>query len=255
MQLSYKVIKNNSIKNNGLKEIITAVERIAIKSCPDDTVKSNMDSYDNLARTILENARKQKELLLARAYEESRKIQDEAIIKAEKITKEAYELGFKEGKEFGFNSVYNEALQEAEKEKNIIITSAEELLTSAKEEYENYIENKKNQLIDLVVCASEIVLKKELTDKSSINDMIYGALETSKKAKNFIIRCNEIYVDELKAQIVNWKEKLGYMGDIFILKDDSLENGNAIIDKGNGKLVIGIDYALQKIKELLEGKE
>lgn len=255
MQLSYKVIKNNSIKNNGLKEIITDANQVPIKSSQDITIINNMDSYDNLAKTILENARKQKDLVLARAYEEARKIQDEALISAEKITKEAYDIGFKEGKELGFNTAYSEAKQNAEKEKNLIIASAEELLMNAKIEYENYFENKKSEIFNLVVCAAEAVLKKELNDKTSINNMIYAALEASKNTNNFIIKCNELYIDELKVQVAEWKGKLGFMGDIFILKDNNLELGNAIIDKGNGKIVISIDCALLKIKELLEGKE
>lgn len=255
MQLSYRVIKNNSIKNNGFKDIITDTQQMPIKSIQDGTIVNNMDSFNNLAKTILENARIQKEQILARAYEESRIIEDEALKKAENIAKEAYELGFKKGEEHGFNTAYKEAQQEAEQEKKLIITSAKELLMSAKAEYEYYFENKKNEIYDLVLCASEAVIKKELSDKSLINNMIYEALEASKKSTNFIIRCNETYVDELKAQIINWKENLGYMGDIFVIKDNSLELGNAIIDKGNGKLEIGIDYALQKIRELLEEKE
>lgn len=255
MQLSYKVIKNNSVKNNGLKEIITTPNEIFVTSFPDESVNSNLDGYNNMARTILENARRQKEQVLANAIDEARKIEDEATKRAVKIAKDAYESGFNEGKEAGFNKAYKEALEEAEKEKASIIAAAEELLMNAKVEYEGYLENKKSELFDLIVCASEAVLKKELTDKSSINSMIYDALEASKKAKIFIIKCNEIYVEELNTQIVTWKEKLGFNGDIFIIKDNSLENGNAIIDKGNGKVVVGIDYALQRIRELLEGKE
>lgn len=254
MQLSYKVIKNNSIKNNGQKEIVTNTEQMYVTSFT-DTVGNNMDSYNNIARTILENARKQKDELLAKAYEEAGIIEEEAVKKAESLAKDAYENGYKEGKELGFNTAYNEAIKDAEKEKERIITSAEELLFNAKAEYENYFENKKEELLDLIVCISEAVLKSELKDKSAINNMIFNALEASKKASNFIIRCNEIYVEELRTQVETWKEKLAYNGDIFIIKDNTIEAGNAVIDKGNGKLVVGIEYALQRIRELLEGKE
>lgn len=255
MQLSYKVIKNNSIKSNGLKEIITDAEQVAIQQSQDGKIISNMDSYNNLAKTILENARIQKEQILARAYDEARIIQEEALKKVEDITKEAYEIGFKEGKELGFNSVFNEAKEAAEKEKELIIETANELLFNAKLEYENYLENKKSEIFDLIICASEAVLKNELKDKSSLNNIIFNALEASKNTDNFIIKCNEIYIDELKEQVFSWKEKLGFMGEIFIIKDNSLEVGKAIIDKGNGRIVIGIDCALLKIRELLEGKE
>ncbi|MFL0269650.1 FliH/SctL family protein [Candidatus Clostridium radicumherbarum] len=256
MQLSYRIIKNNSIKDDGLREIVTNLEKPQITSYTEDAVSSiNMEGYNNLASTILENARRQKEQILAKAYEDAAMIEDNAMKEAEKLKKAAYENGYGEGKEQGYNLAYKEALDEAEVKKNSIIASAEEILFNAKIEYESYLENKKSELIDLVVCAAEAVLKNEVKDKSSINKMIFDALEASKNANNFIIRCNEIYAMELKEQVENWKDNLGYHGDIFVVKDNTIEAGNAIINKGNGKLVIGINYALQRIRELLEGKE
>jgi len=256
MQLSYRIIKNNSVKNYGLKEIVTAKEKPQIASYPEETINNNnMEGYNNLANTILENARRQKEQILAKAYEDAQEIEEEAVKSAEKLKKAAYDNGYSEGKELGYNSAYNEALKEAESEKNLIIASAEETLFNAKAEYENYLENKKSELFDLIVCAAEAVLKNELKDKSAINKMLFDALQSSKKASTFIIRCNEIYADELKDQTGTWKEKLGFNGDIFIVKDNTIEAGNAVIDKGNGKLVVGINYALQRIRELLGGKE
>jgi flagellar assembly protein FliH len=244
------------VKNYGLKEIVTAQVKPQITSYPEKIVNnSNMEGYNNLANNIIENARRQKEQILVKAYEDAQKIEENAVINVEKQKKDAYEIGFKEGKELGFKSAYDETLKEAEKEKNLIIASAEDTLFNAKVEYENYLESKKVELFDLIVCAAEAVLKAELKDKSAINKMIFDALDASKKASTFIIRCNEIYVEELKAQVENWKGKLGFNGEIFIIKDNTLEIGNAVIDKGNGKLVVGIDFALQRIRELLEGKE
>ena len=40
-------------------------------------------------------------------------------------------------------------------------------------------------------------------------------------------------------------------GEIFILEDELMEPGNAIIDKGTGKAVIGIDVALEKLENAL----
>lgn len=256
MQLSYRIIKNNSVKDDGLREIVTNLVKPQITSYPEDTVSTNnMEGYNNLVSTIIENARRQKEQILAKAYEDAAIIEDNAVKDAEKLKKAAYEKGYGEGKEEGFNLAYKKALDEAEIKKNSIIESAEEILFNAKIEYESYLEDKKSELIDLIVCAAEAVLKYEIKDKSSISKMIFDALEASKNANNFIIRCNEIYASELKEQVEEWKDKLGYHGDIFVVKDNTIEPGNAIINKGNGKLVVGINYALQRIKELLEGKE
>jgi flagellar assembly protein FliH len=39
--------------------------------------------------------------------------------------------------------------------------------------------------------------------------------------------------------------------DVFVLADESVEQGNALIESLNGKLVVGIDDVIGKIKEEL----
>lgn len=251
MQLLYNVIKNNSVKNSGFKPIVTNEELPTTKSEKENNIKNNIESYENLAKTMIENARRQSEIILSKAYEEARAIEEEASVKAS----EAYENAFRQGYEEGYNKIYKEIMEKARTESQAIVLSAEELLKNAKIEYEKYLESKAMEINDLILTIAETILKREVKDRDSINGMIFEVLENSKNAKNFIIRCNSIYVEELKSQVESWKEQLGFFGDIFILKDDSIEPGNALIDKGNGKVTVGVKYALQKIKAILEGKE
>jgi flagellar assembly protein FliH len=251
MQSSYNVIKNNSVKNTGLREIFTSAETIAIKPEKEANIKENIESYESLARTIMENARRYSEQIKIKAYEEARTLEGNALIKAEQLKKEAYEKGYKEG----HNKAYVETMKQTKIKSEAIIASADEVLTDAKAEYEEYLKRKSKDINNLILSIATTVLKKEVQDKSSINEMIYEALEASKNARNFIIRCNGTYVEELKVQTTTWKEQLGFLGDIFVIKDNSIELGNAIIDKGNGKVIVGIDYALQRIKDILEGRD
>jgi flagellar assembly protein FliH len=263
MQLSYNVIKNNSVKDLGAKEIVTDAEAKVVKFPvvinPENGAASvpnvQMESYEKLAKSLIENARRQSEAILSRAYEDARLIEEDAAHKAELMQNEAFERGYSEGNEEGFNKAYNETMISAKREAEAIIASAEALLGDAKHQYEEYLKEKSQEISEMILTIAESVLKKEVQDSSTVKTMIFNALETSKNAKNFIIRCNTIYVEELKAIVPNWKEELGYLGDIFILKDDSLEIGNAVIDKGNGKVVVGVDIALQKISDILEGKD
>lgn len=251
MQLLYKVIKNNSVIDNGAKEIKTNAEQTVIKAAPQGASRGSIDSYENLARSILENARIQKEQIMSKAYEEVRKIEDEALLKAEEIKRQGYEEAFKEGQEAGFNK----GLQQAENEKERAAASAVDMMVSARKQFEKYFEEKQKEIFDTIVSISEKVIKREITDKAFIADMIYDALEASKNSKNFIIRCNEAHVEELNSETINWKEKLGFKGDIFIVKDNNVQIGNAFIDKGNGRLEVGINVALHRVRELMEGKE
>jgi flagellar assembly protein FliH len=255
MQSSYNVIKNNSVKNTGLREIFTSAETVAIKSEKEANIKENIESYESLARTIMENARRYSEQIKIKAYEEARTLEESALIKAEQLKKEAYEKGYEEGYEEGHNKAYAETMKQTKIKSEAIIASADRVLTDAKVEYEEYLIRKSKDINNLILSIATTVLKKEVEDKSSINAMIYEALESFKNARNFIIRCNGAYVEELKVQTTSWKEQLGFLGDIFVINDNSIELGNAIIDKGNGKVIVGIDYALQRIKDILEGRD
>ncbi len=251
MQSSYNVIKNNSIKNTGNREIVTMDEAGAIKAESEALAKSHIESYESLAKSILENARRKKEQILIKAYEEAKNIEEDALIRAEQLKNEAFELGHSEG----YSVAYDETMKQAKLEGEAIVASAMNLLESAKAEYEAYLQSKEKDIKDLVLTIANTVLRKEIEAEDSINSMIYEALEASKRSKNFIIRCNSRHTSELKKQSKDWKAKLGFTGDIFIVEDNSLEAGNAVIDKGNGKVIVGIDYALQRLEEILEERE
>lgn len=251
MQSSYNVIKNTSVKNTGLRQIVTNAESETIKAECEENAKNHIESYENLARNIVENARRQAEHIKIKAFQDVKNIEEEAFFKAEQLKNEAYKKGYEEG----FNEAYPQAIEQATAEGNAIIASAEELLQNAKAEYESYLQNKAKDINDLIAAIARAVLKKEVQAEEAINSMILEALEASKKSSNFIIRCSTVHVETLKAQANNWKEQLGFLGDIFILGDSSLEAGNAVIDKGNGKIIVGIDYALERIEDILKEKE
>lgn len=251
MQLLYNVIKSSSIKDTGHKNIVTDEEIRSAKVERESKIKNHMDSYESLAKSIIENARKQSEAILSKAYEEAGNLEEEASVKAKK----AYEDGLKKGYKEGYEKGYEDTVQKAKEESDAIISSAEDMLKNADLEYEKYLQSKTYEINELIITIAESVLKREVKQKDAINEMIFNALENSKNAKTFIIRCSSIYADEIKAQITAWKEKLGFLGEIFVIKDDSIEKGNAVIDKGNGKIVVGIDYAVKKLREIFEGNE
>lgn len=255
MQSSYNVIKNNTVKNSGSKQIVTSSELIPLNAENEEHIKNHIESYENLARTMLENARRQGEQVVAKAYEDASYIESQALKDAEGLKQEAYDSAFKEGYEQGYNEAYNSGIEKVKVEGEAIIASAMELLNNSKAEYEEYLQKKSAEIKELVLTITKSVLNKELQEENVIKNMIYVALEQSKGSRNFIIRCNEKHVQELKAQVENWKEQLGFFGDIFVLKDETINVGNAIIDKGNGKIIVGVEYALQRINQILEGKD
>ena len=67
----------------------------------------------------------------------------------------------------------------------------------------------------------------------------------------FLAGCVEENKESLDKQILELKENSLINKDVFILSDESVDKGNALIESLNGKLVIGIDDVIGKIKEEL----
>ena len=55
--------------------------------------------------------------------------------------------------------------------------------------------------------------------------------------------------------IENWKSKIAFQGDIFVIEDNFLEDGTAVIEKETGKSIVSISYGIEKIKELFKEEQ
>ena len=76
-----------------------------------------------------------------------------------------------------------------------------------------------------------------------------------RKSKTFIIKSREKYCSEFRKKIDVWKEQLPFKGDIFIIPDESIEEGSVIIEMDNGKMIFGVDTAYEKIKSIFKDGE
>lgn len=251
MQSLYKVIKNTSVVEDGEKEIVTDFQSknvIQQKELGEINAKMFIDSYEELARTMVENARRQSDEFLSKAFTES-----------ERMGKEAYEKGYNEGKQTGYNDGFNKAYEEgyqknfdkATAEGEAIKNNADNVLKNSIEEKERYFKEKEEEIKNLIVNCVEAVLKREVKDEDGLNSVIFQALSKVKNTKTFIIKSNKIYCDELKNKVELWKEQLPFKGDMFIIPDESMEQGKAVIEIDNGKIELSIEDAVEKIKEIV----
>ena len=168
MQLLCNVIKNSSIIKEGNKPIVTEFQNISEmqqKELGETNAKTFIDSYENLARTMLEDARKQRDEILSTAYSE-----------AERISKEAYEKAYQEGCEKGHSDAFEKAYEDgyrsnidrALQEAEIIKSNADNILRTCIEEKERYIREKEMEIKDLIINSVESILKREVKDKDCI---------------------------------------------------------------------------------------
>ena len=252
MHLSYNVIKGNRavakdakiISTESVIELDTEVTSEGVSGVTYEEAQAYINNYKKLGQNILEDARKRRDDYIVEAAE-----------KAKEIEKEAYEEGYKQGlangKEDGKKEAFDKYIPQATKQAEDMIANAEHILSSANENYELYLESKKSEIIELVITIAEQVLKREVSDKDSINSLVEEAINLSKGEENVVIKCNSTYEEELKKQIPVWKTLNNISGEIFILTDENMECGNAVIEKKTGKVVVGIDMGLEKIKEAI----
>lgn len=261
MQSSYSIIKKDCALDAEKKKISTEYtskqkesefeefeEEIKEEFYSKEEVESLIEKYEQMGKTIIQEANNKKEAIVL-----------QSTINCEKLEKEAYEKGYEEGLKNGYDDGYKKAYDEnidlAKEKAKEIIDKAETILKTANYNYEKYLEEKKSDIIKLSLEIAKNILKKEFSYESSLNSMIEEAIELSRGEENLIIKCNSIHVEELKLQVDRWKISYSIKDKIFILNDDFMEPGNAVIEKPTGKVIVGLDIGMEEIKKEILGQD
>lgn len=251
MLSSYKIIKKSSVVDDGGKEINTLYSNSKSKELGEKNAKDFIESYETLARTMVENARRQGEQILSKAFDEAQQIEQDAYRKGyEKGMQEGYEQSYQKGIEES-NTYYETMKNQVQMESDMKIKNADSLLFQAKEEYIRYLDEKKDEIKDLILSITENILKKEIKDKDAISNMILDAVEIAVKSKTIVVKCRGSYVEDIKEKVEIWKNGVVYRGEVFVAADDNLEEGCAVIQRENGKIVVDINDAMEKVREIL----
>ncbi|WP_294354000.1 FliH/SctL family protein [uncultured Clostridium sp.] len=248
MQSSYNLVKKGQVLEGDSKVINTEYippKHISKKTEITCDPEIYIGSYENIAKNILEDAR-----------QKSENIRSEAIAEARNIEKDAYEQGYLQGKNNGYEDGKKEAIEsvlpQATNEANRIKSEASELLLRATEDYNNYLEEKKLDIIKLSITIAEKILRREVSVDTGINDMIEDAFKQVKGEESVVIKCNEMYIDEIKSKIDYWKQTYSISKDIFVFKDN-LDYGSVIIEKSTGKIEMSIENGLDSIVKSILG--
>ena len=253
MQLSFNVIKNSRVIEQGKSEINTQLSEVPVVVTMGENQgfkNVTMESYENIARyediasNLLENARHESEKIISKAFVDAAEAKTGAI-------KEGLEQGSKEG----YEKAYNEAISGAMVEANNVRAKADTMLIAAKSEYDEYLIEKEKHIKDLIISIAENILKKEVKEPDAVNEMIFNTLKAERNIKFYIIKTNSSHFDMVKSQIENWKSKLAFQGDIFVIEDKFLEDGTAVIEKETGKSIVSISYGIEKIVEIFKEEQ
>ena len=154
MQSSYSVIKRDFAKSGDKKLIETeyVLKRPVVEleiNAEDETPQlpqidpeEILKKYEDIGKRILEDAKREKQAITLKA-------QMEAELAEKKAYEKGYEQGLKNGHEDGYKEAYEKTIDSAKNEAKEIVNKAENLLRSANENYDMYLENKKIDVIKL----------------------------------------------------------------------------------------------------------
>lgn len=245
MRSSYSLIKKDNALS-GEAKVISTTYKIETPTTSEDVTSEVVENivpisnYENIGQNIIKEAQRKKETIMI-----------EALKKAEELEKEAYHKGYNQGKINGYEDGKKEAIEsvlpEAEADAKEIIEKANKILRSAREDYDNYLRDKKEEIIKLSICIAEKILKTKVQRDDGLNDIIESSLEMAKGEDNIIVRCNPIYEEALRNKVELWKTVYNITGEIFLLVTDDMEPGNVIIEKTTGKIKVGVETGLENI--------
>ena len=249
MQSSYSLIKKDQALSGELMKIST------------NYVAKTTDRYDSKEIESEANMIGNFEAIGAGIIKEAQRKRDQILLESRTqgalIEKNAYEKGYNQGIQNGHEDGKKEAIEatipQARKEAEDIINKAGSILSGAEQDYNEYLNNKTRDIINLAFSIAEKILKKEVLKENGIDQIIEEAFKLAKGEQNIIIRCNSIYEDELKGKIQIWKANYNITGEIFVLISEDIEPGNAIIEKNSGKMQVGVDIGLEKIMKAIVG--
>ncbi len=300
MQLSYNLIRKNQALSSNSKVISTEyVKGFDIEDDKEDIIckqsgktieeiEDILSNYESIGNSIVLEAKRKKDEIMYKALEESQAMEREAYEKgyaqgkengyedgkkeaivleakrkkdeimykaleeSQAMEREAYEKGYAQGKENGYEDGKKEAIEnilpQVERQAAETIKKADEILEGAKEDYIRYLESKKEDIIRLSIAIAEKVIRKKVTDEDGISEILEEGIRLSKGEENLVIKCNPKYVSSIKEHIPVWKASYSISGEIFVLPNEGVSLGNAIIEKASGKVEVGIDVSLKAIE-------
>lgn len=236
MSTSFSIIKQKNISNKG---------HIKLSHYKVEGKRIDTSYAKNLAEDIINEANIKKEEIIQKAIENVKEIEKEAYTKG-------YDQGIKNGYEDGYKEVYEEYIEKAKHEALEIKNNADKILLNSNKLIADYMKSIQKEIIQTCINISSKVLNKHFEDETSMNDMLESIIQRYELDGNIIVKCNEIYIEHLQEKIMELENK-SKKTKIFLVADNDIEKGNVIIEKEEGRLTLGLDIAIERLREELVG--
>ena len=249
MSRSNNILRNKEIQIDGKLSFKISDDREIVSNIPVKLLKER----EEIEKKILE-AKKEYEEVKDKTELERERILLEAKTEAKSIEKKAYELGYEQGLKNGYEDGYKESyeknIEKAIKESKEIKEEGYKTLLEVKNQTIDYIKDNKKEIIEISISIAEQVLREKFEDTDTMNRLLENVIKEYNLRKDMVIKINPNYINQL--QISDIKNNLDLTQRVFVVCDSDIEKGNVEIETGSGKLFVGIDGVLEKIRtELL----
>lgn len=212
------------------------------------------EKQEELEKKILE-AREEYKRIIEETELKKEEILNEANENSKAIEKKAYELGYeqglKNGYEDGYKESYEQNIEKANKESEEIKQEGYNTLLNIKSEAKKYIKENKEEIINISISIAEQVLRGKFKDVALMESMLNNIINEYDLKSDLVIKVNPLYKDDLQKNIDEEIKKNNISEKIFIISDLQIKEGNAVIESKTGRLIVGIDSVLEKVREEL----
>lgn len=249
MSNANKILRSDDIHIKG---------KVSLRMLPNDYLLNTSDRLfqqkEDIEKKIID-AKEEYTKIVKEMEQKKQAIIDEANDNSKVIEKRAYELGYEQGLKNGYEDGYKESYQQniekAIKESEAIKQEGYNTLLNIKSEAKQYIKDNKRYILDICISIAEQVLREKFEDIKLMDTMIENIIAEYDLKKDLIVKVNPIYKEKLENSIKVRMRELKLSQKVFIISDSTIEKGNAEIESGNGKLIVGIDSVLDKVREEL----
>lgn len=245
---------DNSIDINtiGLYENNDETSKEEIRDLESEDYDINLEKLrEEIKSEVIELAREQSDIIIKNARNEASKIIEEAKYEQEQINlkiSEIYDENFQKGYEDG----YSEGIAKAELESTSMKNEAKNILLNASRERQEMIDKFEPEIVQFIIDTTKNILTNSFEfNPEIIILLIRKGLFNIKELKNL-----KIYIsNENYNTVVENKEKILKVdfdkNNIEIIKDNSLEKTDCIIETEIGNIKCGVDDQFSSIKEAL----
>lgn len=219
-----------------------------------DFAQLNLDEQHATLQIEIERHKQQ---LVSLQKQKDKMLQDikEAIHKEKEEWLETKEQEREQVKKVGFKVGYDEGQESATEQYTNLLAEANEIVQTAKKDYEQTIEKHEKAIVHLAVTVAKKIISEEIRDNQDhFTAIVRKAIDDLKDKSNI-----SIYLHPYDYQfVIRQKEELEQMVEdgetISVYVDQHLNEGDCVIKHPFGQIDVGIDLQLQQIKSALEEK-